>query len=343
VASFPITAKLNPLMKGLRINWRNVGFLLEAAIITRALTAFTRMWQNRPSKFKDQSLTPNQKRQALMERVFVEGVGTLSFVTMLQFGQDLAAKLVERMTKMPVVPKNAAGISEKGIRTANEALREVFGQNVRGVIARILYGHDLSLAGKPVVRRANLSTLREVLQGKLGEQAGDKLFAGIREHIMPAVQKLNKGASLTMLAGMAASVLVSGPLIQKSNDRWFSPLVAKKLAKRYGEQMASLESAVGAPALFPPSPEPVRPSAQRLDLNTFGNLSPASAQPSKPPITYPAPSLNLVSPAPAMIIPAPVLPNPITPAAMPNMGGIHSGFLATNPPVAPLPTGAMPL
>ncbi|HEY9687656.1 MAG TPA: hypothetical protein V6C52_11835 [Coleofasciculaceae cyanobacterium] len=338
-------------MKGLRINWPNVGFLMEAAIITRALTAFTRMWQNMPSKFQDQSLTPNQKRQALMERVFVEGIGTLSFVTMLQFGQDLAAKLVERTANMPVVPKNAAGISAQGIRTANETLREVFGQDVRGVIARILYGNHMSLAGKPAVRRANLTTIREALHGKLGEQAGDALFSGMKEHILPAVQKLNRGASWTMLAGITLSVLVSGPLIQKLNDRWFSPLVAKKLAKRYGEdkkpQAASPESAPEAPAFFP-SPEPTRAPAQRLDINTFGELSPL--RPSQPPfqstspVVYPPSTLNVVSPAPAMAVPASVLPNPATHSVMPGMGSTTPTFSTLNKsPIAPLPPGAIPL
>lgn len=244
---FPITAKLNAFA-----GMRNLAYLAEIAALTRMMTGVVRVLQNKPSKFKDPNLSQNQKRQAFLERFFVEIIGTSGYIFFLHLGQDLFAKLFEaraKLQKLPYLAATTQGLTKNEIALANEAIRDVYGPHSagfrhegQGLIYRVLYGDELQREAEvtigdevkkvtqSVVQKANLSTLHEKL--------GDELFAKVRQaapHLDQFTRSINKAASVSVLGGVVLSALYGGVMTQWVNDRVIAPIFKKFLKKRYGD------------------------------------------------------------------------------------------------------------
>ncbi len=295
--SFPITAKLNPLA-GLH----NVGYLLEIAVLTRVITSLVRVWQNKPSKINDPRLTPNQKRQALLERAFVELLGTLGYIISLHLGQDLFAKAFEkgwlgRKMSIPTIAENLPGLKAGEAAIANDAIKEVFGKNTNGLICRVLYGTALDKEGKSIFHRATLSTLLKALQLRMGEVSGESVF----NHIRPAVERLtrpaNLAASLTILGGIITSALLGGLVTQWVNDRIVAPFLSKTLTRIYGKQtLPDKVKPRGLPTYQPFIQQPQ--SAASFPQPVFNTVSPANWPPVASSSPSPPPPLTLPTPQP---------------------------------------------
>lgn len=116
--TLPITSKLMPL------NLRNVAYLAEAAVLTRVMTGIVRVIENQPQKNKDVNTTSNQKRQAMIERSFVEIVGTLGYMAFLHLGQDMVSKIYENRIK-PRIPQVANIQCEKKKAEVLKALTQL--------------------------------------------------------------------------------------------------------------------------------------------------------------------------------------------------------------------------
>jgi len=252
VTLFPITAKLNPLRPA------NLPYLATSAIIARIGVAAIRVNENKPSKNENPELTRNEKRQALLERFFVEGVGTFLFtVVPLHLGQDLMNRAVEKTAKSLTIPQmrehRAVSIEER--EKINQAILKVFGRQKEGeqafvadstgLISRMLFGKPITLPnGKKGSVRASLSNLRKEL--------GDPLYGKAMEHL-PELTKfsmhLNRYGCLSLMAGVLFSATLGGVVTQRLNDTVVAPAAKSWLNKQFpdgsrksGNQLNGLSS-----------------------------------------------------------------------------------------------------
>jgi hypothetical protein len=255
VTLFPITAKLNPLRPA------NLPYLATSAIIARIGVAAIRVNENKPSKNENPELTRNEKRQALLERFFVEGVGTFLFtVVPLHLGQDLMNKAVEKTAKALTIPqmREHRAVSTEEREQINQAILKVFGRQKEGehgftadstgLISRMLFGKPITLPdGKKGSIRASLSSLRKEL--------GDPLYGKALEHL-PELTKfsmhLNRYGCLSLMAGVLFSATLGGVVTQRLNDTVVAPAAKSWLNKQFpdgskkpGRQLNGLSSSEG--------------------------------------------------------------------------------------------------
>jgi hypothetical protein len=176
----------------------------------------------------------------------------------LHLGQDVASKFFDRAVKIPFIPESAiqAGrLSAKERLAANAAIESAFGKNTPGLMQRVLYSNPITLGGKPTHRKASLGTLREVMHDQLGAKAGEELFAKSRGFVEDFARRLNRNASLTIIAGVACSALYGGFVTQWVNDRLFAPFLKQTFQKRYGAgaqpTQAPTDSYQAAPGRMP--------------------------------------------------------------------------------------------
>lgn len=187
--NFPITGKLWP-------SSRNLMYMAEVAVLTRIATGIMRVMENRPSKQTDPKLSKNEKRQALVERFFVEIIGTVGYMGFLHLGQDLVDKLYSRLvvtipkidvTKLPeqsqknlnrLIKDFKLGIDkiEQLDYELNRMVRDVYvspqaklghGKETQDMLYRVLYGTDITFTLKNGEKqtfqsaKANLGTLKD--------------------------------------------------------------------------------------------------------------------------------------------------------------------------------------
>lgn len=233
---FPITAKLNPLRPA------NLPYLATSAIIARIGVAAIRVNENKPSKNENPELTKNEKKQALLERFFVEGIGTFLFtVVPLHLGQDLMNKAVEKTAKSLTIPqlREHRAVSTVEREQINQAILKVFGRQKEGehtfvadstgLISRMLFGKPITLPdGKKSSIRASLSNLRKEL--------GNPLYEKAMEHL-PELTKfsmhLNRYGCLSLMTGVLFSATLGGVVTQRLNDTVVAPAAKSWLNKQF--------------------------------------------------------------------------------------------------------------
>lgn len=257
MGQFPIFAKLNPF------NRKNLPHLMATAVIARAIVAVIRVALNRPSQHKDPNLSPNQKRQAMIERFFVEVCGTSAYIGALHFGQDLMSKIFERGLHLPQITGSVKGLSAGQVDTVNKAIVDVFGhhpnlgadsaQNIsKGLISRNLFGETAKgvVNGEKTLKdfvHANLASLKAKLCDMVGDKAqGEALFQTVRDNFVKPLEsgetvkvlddfmmRLNRSTSWSIAGGVALSVLLGGFVTQRMNDNVVAPAARKALNKMY--------------------------------------------------------------------------------------------------------------
>jgi hypothetical protein len=321
-------------------------YLAEVAALTRIATGVMRVLENRPSKQKDPRLSQNEKRQALMERIFVEIVGTFGYMSFLHLGQDLVNGIYGRLGALDPVhltddAKQMLAKYKLEVKHFDDIINDTFGAHAvdgnaaltrKDLIARVLYGETVKTEIAPnqfvqkPYKKANLATLKDNLEAAIQKHnphldlkpAGKDLkeVQGAVTHLIENCESLqkfarqnNKLACGAILMGVVLSAAIGGTVIQWMNDRIVAPSAKKWLSKRYKND--------GPPANAQKEAAPVAPHQPPTFLasGSVAPFPPVNA-PVNTPVATPAlqpAGLNLVSPAPQLPTPAfaPVyLPNP---------------------------------
>ena len=222
----PITSMIVPRKE-------NLFYLASTAALTRMATGVARVWQNDPKR-NQQPISQVEKKKACAERAFVEVFGTALYLAVLHFAQDVTAKILEK-TRFKTLPafENLKGLTEAQTKKLNHAFQEVFGEqgkpgSTRNLIARVIYGEQVQdAAGSQVKRHSDLNALKAALND-------DALYQKITQAdsaVLKAIRKFKWGAAQTIGAGVLASALVGGPVIQWLNDRVFSPMLDRSFGK----------------------------------------------------------------------------------------------------------------
>jgi hypothetical protein len=307
-------------------------YLAEVAALTRIATGVMRVLQNRPSQQKDPRLSQNEKRQALMERFFVEIIGTLGYMSFLHLGQDLVNGIYGRLGKLDPIhlTDDAQKMLAKYKLTVDQfdnIIKDTFGSHAvdkngiltqKDLIARVLYGET---SHGTVYPKANLVMLKDKLESAIEKhnpglnlKNPSKEVGEVKEAVTHLIQnceslqkfarKNNKLACGAILTGVVLSAAIGGTVIQWMNDRVVAPSAKKWLSKRYKND---------GPVATKQEAEPVTPHQPPTFLASGPVPVFQAANPVQAGAVPQQPALNLVSQAPQMPQPAfaPVyLPNP---------------------------------
>jgi len=244
----PITAQLLP------IRWRNVIYLAEVAALTRLATGVARVLQNQPNRQKDPTLAPNEKRQAMIERFFVEIVGTIGYMGFLHVGQDLVDKFYHWFGK-PKIPtfshlkesnpikfnELSAALKKFGltVHDFDQKIKELYeGEKGKtsGLLYRVLYEHDATNGTNKVVEKATLARLHERIAECATKPMSRTDFEGVLRHakeLETFALKNNKWAAAAIITGVGVSALVGGMVTQWMNDRLVAPQTKQFLRKKF--------------------------------------------------------------------------------------------------------------
>lgn len=313
----PITANLNPFAGAQ--SWI---YLLESAALTRLVTGMARVYQNRPS-VQDPSLSETEKRQACLERFFVEIIGTIGYIACLHLGQDITSKFLEPGIKrhyqllIDHLDKQTATLTPAQIQNAKQAITEVYGGTSKNIISRFLYGYTAPNGKKTGVSLARLRTV----------MADNNMFEYLRgsSPLDGFASALRRRAAFSILGGVGISALYGGFVTQWLNDRVFAPTAHKMLEKRFQAKADAMtgpqENAQFAGPQPSPSLEPWTAVSAAPDMPTYsafpqGMAPPASALPNNSPTNIP-----IVNPY--TTISHPSIANRISPfASLPTPGGL---------------------
>lgn len=303
----PITSKLWPRRS-------NLMYLAEVAVLTRLVTGVARVLENRPSKQKDPAMTEGQKKQAMVERFFVEILGTVGYMACLHLGQDLVDRInnglqdngamLKAIQDAPMRNKQAVDKLAKELKIEvqelekkiKQSVQEVYQGNTDNLIYRTLYEHELPLndkTGKPIIGKTNLAAVKGQLKKQYTDVADnvlDKAFNDIVHEVKPLkklAQRSNNLAILGIVTGVATSAVMGGTVTQWLNDRVVAPSAKKFFARK---------------------------KMQKTPADTVSAISQPKPQPAQFGQPLPQKSLSLLSPAPGI----PVSSNPATPVYLPN-------------------------
>ncbi|HEY9745168.1 MAG TPA: hypothetical protein V6C99_03005 [Oculatellaceae cyanobacterium] len=272
---FPITANLNPF-SGARF-WM---YLIYSTALARLLTGFARVYQNRPSA-QAPSLSENEKRQACLERFFVEIIGTTGYLVSLHLGQDVIGKLMQPGLKKEfdallrkIDDSALSGLNAEQARRVKNTLTTVYGDGSHNFIARYLYESFKTPDGK------NDKVALNQVRGLLND---DALFTHVRSSVPLDVfiGKLRHRAAGTVFGGIFASALFGGLVVQWMNDRVFAPAVRRAIDKRsfkpLDAQLAGMPVMAQAPTLgvasFSPKPTSMPSTQANTPLSTYSYYS----------------------------------------------------------------------
>lgn len=249
----PITSKLIPKPS-------NLVYLAEVAVLTRLATGVARVLENRPSKQNDPNVTEGQKKQAMVERFFVEILGTMGYMACLHLGQDVVDKisncvaknneLLEDIQKCEMSKKLAVAANDLGVAVnqledkLKASVEKTYGsEKGRNLIARSLYGQENS---KGIVEKANMAAVKNTLGQKLNinpdsakQEVLDQAFTKIVNEVQPLkklAQRSNNLAILGIVTGVATSAVMGGTVTQWLNDRMVAPTAKKFFAHKKSTQ-----------------------------------------------------------------------------------------------------------
>src|SRR5690606_18478814 len=116
-----------------------------------------RVLENRPSKQKDPNMTEGEKKQAMVERFFVEILGTMGYMACLHLGQDLVDRVANNEKFLTALKGGKIDFDEIAHRDIGKDLKKlidkvkdldeqlkksvnsVYGDNAKHLIFRNLY------------------------------------------------------------------------------------------------------------------------------------------------------------------------------------------------------------
>jgi hypothetical protein len=237
-----------------------VKYLLGSVVAARLVVGLARIVADWPAN--NPTDAPKQdKVTTFLERVFMEGLGTVGTFLVLHATQDAVANLLERVDPKlhptHVLNQWQGALSPQGFHKATQGLAVAMGYPAPTPEQALsqLSNHHNSLA-KTLYYGADIAPLRQHLA----------LDPALAQHALPAAEayfaRLNVTGKLPLLSGLAASVLFGGWGWQKINDTWFRKHVVPPLAKPWAERWQRAEEAKRPPApvvAAPPVAKPLQP------------------------------------------------------------------------------------
>lgn len=278
LAAWPITRMLNPLSGA-----RAVKYLLGSVVAARLVVGVARIIADWPAN--NPTDAPKQdKVTTFLERVFMEGFGTVGTFLVLHATQDAVANLLERFDKKlhptHVLNQWQGALSPQGFHKATQGLAVAMGYPATTTEQALnhLKQHHNSLA-KTLYYGADIAHLRQYLA----------LDPNLAKQALPVAEayfaRLNVMGKLPLLAGLAGSALFGGWGWQKINDTWFRKHIVPPLAKPWAEHWQQAEDAkYGSPA-----PVALAPSVLAAPSLPLPKVAPAVS----PVRATPSPSLPL--------------------------------------------------
>lgn len=234
---WPVTARLNPFPLA-----EKLPYLLGSVIVARTLVGLTRIVADNPAW----NPTPNSRRDKMdtfIERIFMEGLGTMGTFLVLHAGQDVTANLLElaRPTLRPVALLQGLRqtLPQPDLVAVEQALARTFQSSVARlgkapVLARVLYDG------------ANLFNFRSHLND---ERVWQAIATPVEDHFA----SLNRAAKVPVVGGLVAATIFGGPFWQWLNDR----VVRTEVVPRISEPLVHLWGDDARPA-SPPELSPMR-------------------------------------------------------------------------------------
>jgi len=264
----------------LPFRWRNVVYLAELAALTRLATGAARVMENRPSCQHDDRLSRDEKRQALVERFFVEILGTVGYMAFLHLGQDMVGGLFSKFGKTQI--PSVYSLSQEKQAAVSQALKkmgltlEQFNRELQlhynpdqlknprsGLLYRTLYEHEVTKKdahGQPVkdihgqpVKVFEKSTLADLqkkivkhynLSAHLDEPTISRQFKEVLRHfdtLETFALKMNKVGALCIGTGVLISAVIGGALTQLTNDGVIAPAAQAYFKKKSMQAQNVLE------------------------------------------------------------------------------------------------------
>jgi hypothetical protein len=258
---------LNPLSGGSAVK-----YLLGSVVAARLLVGLVRIVADWPANNPTQA--PKQdKVTTFLERVFMEGLGTVGTFLVLHATQDVVANLMERFDKKlhptHVLNQWQQALSPQGFNKATQGLAVAMGAPATEGPQALGYltQHHGSLA-KTLYYEADIAHLRQHLAldaplAKLALPAAEAYFA-----------RLNVAGKVPLLSGLVAATLFGGWGWQKINDTWFRQRIVPPMAKPWAARWQQTED-----AKRPPDPivqtTPTPPQPQLKVGSVVVNTSPA--------------------------------------------------------------------
>lgn len=227
LTNWPTLKKLAPI-KGGRVNTRNLVYMAEIALLTRLAVGVARISQSRPSKQTDPNLTQQEKKKAFYERFFMEIVGTGSYVAFLHFGNDLFANAMElfHANKIPQLHKSLQKkLSAYEYQKFAETFGKMFNDSTTGMVDTVLNGKSSHIGNE--ISRPTLDYFEQNL--------GSGLYKKVQSELKPFIKKTaNRSAFISILGGALLGAYVGGNVIQKFNDKVFSPFLSRLMEGSQG-------------------------------------------------------------------------------------------------------------
>jgi hypothetical protein len=221
--------------------------LIIATTLTRFCIAFARIYINNPHGQSSQMYTPQERIQRFLERIWVE-VGGTSIMVMSLFGfQDVAHHFLKLKALPDFHLDPALATFDEATKTAfKNAVTTIYagadGSKLKTLLKDQLYATSTVHAKIELVKDALATSLKvDTLDTKLSK-AIDTVLLPFHQ------QKLWIPSALILGAGILASSLLSGPLVQWVNDS----VVSKWTNKHIG----SLSKWMGVSLINPVAPKP---------------------------------------------------------------------------------------
>ncbi|MEM0950960.1 MAG: hypothetical protein AAGI66_02320 [Cyanobacteria bacterium P01_H01_bin.74] len=204
---------------------KNLSFLAQSLMLTRLGVGIIRIVADLPVLNRSKDESPREKMQNLMERCFIELVGTVGGFIGLQSAMDLMSSVASSgiAHKDWISKVDRSGLSAENKAKVIGAFKKTFKIEPEAQIS------GRQLLARSILEKANLNqfvrTLNDpnllALDQKTGHlKVGNALGADfLKAHTTQLFVTLNKKGVLSSLVGILFSAVVSGAPIQWFNDR----------------------------------------------------------------------------------------------------------------------------
>lgn len=210
--------------------------MFKAGILTRSGVGVTRMVADYPAFNPKDTMTPQQKERAFLERVFTETVGTFALTYgVLYLGMDLAAKLLQSLDRS-LAPQQLLNAVKAKLQGDQEL------DHFKAALAQVLPGvkEDFNRTHNVIYDRifgnGHIAGLAKALnrpEWLAVDQATGHATGLLKDEVNGYFRHLNGRSVAVMAVATGLSAWLSGGPLQAWNDGWFREHVTFKLLNAY--------------------------------------------------------------------------------------------------------------
>lgn len=223
IKALPFTSQLAPTAK-------NLPYLINSAILSRFLVSIARVTVDHPKFNPNPDASKSQKMNTFLERMFVEFIGTASYMFAMQFCMDGVAKGLENLHKispkmtlfqpahlMKQLHPNTPDAVKHGVQNS---LEQTFGKKTNNVVYRILIANSTNLKNlKQAFASHGINPEAVMLKN------GRTLLEGAERQFY----QVNILSKVALLGGIFGVAFWGGWGVQTMNDKFWGPVVVPKL------------------------------------------------------------------------------------------------------------------